>query len=281
MTPRRPLASKRFIRTLVAVTVAFAALSLALPNIAPDVDFLAAPESPIREFFGVAEEMGVWAFISVVIFLMAAVLHGLSGLLVWAHDRKLGAAFATTALILTALAFDDFAALHELLADIGDAMGSVLPVHLRYAWVLPGVFLAAGCVYLFWILMRRLSGPPRRDLLVGLAIFFGAALGLEALNGVLDAPGTNGWQLQLGTHLEEVLENVGVIFLLRAAARTITVTGPSPLVLRYAPEATPWRGEGDEREPDGAVGSVPDRGLLRTPRPVGDDLATRGVTRSG
>jgi hypothetical protein len=248
----RPLVGKGFIRTLFLLTFVLAAVSLALAYLAPDVPY----------FFSVDGEMGVWAFLSVVIFMLAAAVHAIAGRLARPHDRGLALAFATTALILTAFAFDDFSALHERLGDIGDAMGAALPTQLKYAWVLPGLVVAAVCIYIFWILMRRLSGPPRRDLLVGLAIFFAAALGVETVNGLLlAAVGPDGWQLRLGTHLEEILENVGVIFILRAAARTVAVTGDARLLLRFAPETTVANaGRGRRTADEGSqLPQVPDR----------------------
>jgi hypothetical protein len=234
--PTRPVTGRRVVRTLMVLTLVLAALSLGLPNIAPGVDVLSAADSPTRRFFGVAEEMGLWAFLSVGIFMFGAAAHALAAVLARAHDRRLSLAFAATAVVLLLFGFDDFAALHERLAGIGDQLGSGLSVQLRYAWVLPGLVLAAFCCWCFWNLMTRLSGPPRTDLLIGLALFFGGALGMETLNGVLDAPGTNGWPLQVGTHVEEILENVGAILLLRAAFRALVITGPSPLVVRFATE---------------------------------------------
>ncbi|WP_369134569.1 hypothetical protein [Modestobacter sp. I12A-02662] len=232
----RPMTGRSVTRALGVLSLVLAALSLGLPNIAPGVEFLSADESPVRRFFGVSQEMGLWAFLSVGIFLAGAAGHALAAVLARSHDRRLSLAFAATSVVLLLFGFDDFAALHERLAGVGDQLGSSLSVQLRYAWVLPGLVLAAFCCWCFWNLMTRLSGPPRADLLLGLALFFSGALGMETLNGVLDAPGTNGWPLQVGTHLEEVLENFGAILLLRAALRALVVTGPTPLVVRFATE---------------------------------------------
>jgi hypothetical protein len=48
---------------------------------------------------------------------------------------------------------------------------------------------------------------------------------LEAVSGLLDRPGTDGMPLQLVTHVEEALESLGVVLLLRAALRSIEVAG--------------------------------------------------------
>jgi hypothetical protein len=236
LDPARPMTGRGVTRALGLLTVALAALSLGLPNIAPGVDFLAAEGSPVRRFFGVSEEMGLWAFLSVGIFLGGAAAHALAAVLARTHDRRLSLAFAATSVVLLLFGFDDFAALHERLAGLGVQLESGLGIEVGYKWVLPGLVLAAFCCWCFWNLMTRLAGPPRTDLLIGLALFFGGAIGMETVNGVLDAPGTNGWPLQLGTHLEEILENFGAILLLRAALRALVVTGPTPLVVRFATE---------------------------------------------
>jgi hypothetical protein len=74
-------------------------------------------------------------------------------------------------------------------------------------------------------LVTQVRGRIRRDLLVGILLFLGAAFGLESVNGLLDRPGTDGAPLQIGTHVEEVLENVGVVLILRAALGMVVVTG--------------------------------------------------------
>ncbi|WP_222265042.1 hypothetical protein [Modestobacter marinus] len=264
LDPGRPATGRRVTRALGTLTLALAALSLGLPNIAPSVDFLAAPGSPVRMFFGVSEEMGLWAFLSVGIFLGGAAAHALAAVLARAHDRRLSLAFAATSVVLLLFGFDDFAALHERLAGLGEQLESGLAIQLGYTWVLPGVVLAAFCCWCFWNLMTRLTGPPRTDLLLGLALFFGGALGMESLNGVLDAPGTNGWPLQLGTHLEEILENFGAILLLRAAVRALVVTGPTPLVVRFATETLrSGRREGRPAEHEGERPETSRREVLR------------------
>jgi hypothetical protein len=211
---RRPF--PRVVRTLLLVTVVLAGLSLALPNIAPGVPVLAAEGSPARLLFGVSNETNVPTAFSVALLVAAGVAHGVVARLV---GGRRGTAFAVVALVLLALAFDDFAGIHERLVVVADLMG----IRDGYAWVVPGLVVAAGVVAVFVRLVTQLSGAVRRDLLLGILLFLGAAFGLESLNGLLDRPGTDGAPLQIGTHVEEVLENVGVILVLRAALGMIVV----------------------------------------------------------
>lgn len=203
--PRLPL-------WLVVAAAVLTMLSLGLPNIAPDVDVLAAPDSPVREFFGVAKEANLPTFFSVMLIMAAASSHALVGRLV---GGRVGRAFFVTAALLLAMAFDDFVALHEELDALGAAVVPSGPV--GYLWVLPGLLLAAVVAAAFWRLGRSLQGPARRDIILGIVLVFVAALGLETLNGYLDTPGRDGPPLQLFTHLEEFTENLGMIIVLRGS----------------------------------------------------------------
>ena len=214
---RRPF--PRLPRFLVAAAAVLTALSIGLPNIAPGVDFLAAPGSPVRQFFGVAEEANLPTFFSVGVALAAAACQALAGRLA---GGRIGRALYVTAAVLLLMAFDDFAALHEHLKALGELMPGAGV--LGYVWVIPGLFLGLGVLLAFRLLVTSLRGPARRDLWLGVTVVLFAALGLETVNGFLDRPGTNGAPLQVGTHLEEFTENVGLILLLRGSLALLEVS---------------------------------------------------------
>ncbi len=212
---------------LVVVAGVLALLSIGLPNIAPDVEFMAADGSPVRMFFGVAEEMNLPTFFSVMVAVAGAAALALVGRLV---RGGVGVAFLVAAALLLAMAFDDFTALHERLDGIGEAIAGQGVT--GYLWVLPGLVPGVVVLLAFWRLGRSLRGPARRDLVLGISLVLVAALGLETINGQLDRPGTNGAPLQLVTHLEEFTETVGLILLLRAALGLLQVAHRSGLCLR-------------------------------------------------
>lgn len=242
---------------LALTAVVLAGLSIVLPNIAPGVAFMAAEGSPVRLFFGVSEEMNLPTAFSVGTFVMAATAQALVGRLV---GGRTGRAFLVVAALLGLLAFDDFAALHERLDVVADAVGVVG----GYTWVLPGLVVAGGVAAAFWRLATRLPRRARRDLIVGILVFLGAAFGLETLNGMLDRPGTDGAPLQVGTHVEEVVENLGIILVLRAALGVLEVSGGrGSLSLRVMPEllAAP-------RRRTGAPADAPVTEVETTPVPV-------------
>jgi hypothetical protein len=250
--------SRRVPLLLLAVTVALALLSIGLPNIAPNVPFMAAEGSPVRMFFGVSAEMSLPTFFSVGLLVAAASAHALLGRLL---DRD--KAFAVLAVVLLLLALDDFAALHERLVIISDAVG----VESGYGWVLPGLVVAMGVVVAFVRVATRLTRKARRVLLLGVLLFLGAAFGLESVNGLLDRPGTDGAPLQVLTHVEEVLENVGVILVFSAALRVLEIKrSQGGLTIRIVPGLV--RGT-DEAE-----------GVGRARVPVADDERTTPLPTS-
>ncbi len=183
-------------------------------------------------FFGVSEEKNLPTFFSVLVAVAAACVHGLVGRLV---GGRVGRALYVTGAVLLLLAFDDFAELHEQLKHLVDLVAP--SGGLGYAWVLPGLVPAAMVVAAFWRLGKGLHGPARRDLLLGLMVFLLAAFGVESVNGLLDQPGTDGAPLQLGTHLEELIENVGLILLLRGSLAMLQVQGGRVLGVRVSGSA--------------------------------------------
>lgn len=213
LAPRLPLA-------LAVTAFGLGLLSIGLPNIAPGVDVMAAPGSPVRLFFGVSEEMNLPTFFSVLTFLAPAALLALVGVLAGGRMRT---PFVVVALLLALLGFDDFAALHEHLKALGDLMAEGDLGPFEYAWVLPGAVIGAGVVWAFWRLATLLRGAARRDLLLGIAVFFVASLGFETVNGFLDRPGLDGAPLQIGTHVEEITEDLGMIIVLRGALGLLQV----------------------------------------------------------
>jgi len=250
----------RLPRRLAITAFVLGLLSIGLPNIAPDVELLSADGSPVRLLFGVSEEMNIPTFFSVAMFLAASSALVVAGMLA---GGKLRSALFVTAGLLALLAFDDFAALHERLKAVGDlvTLGA-----FEYAWVLPGAVIGAVVVVAFWRLARQLDGGARRDLLLGIAVFFVAALGFEALNGLLDQPGLNGVPLQIGTHVEEVTEDLGIILVLRGALSMIEISrAPGWLAVRPA-DRSPVRPPTDD-------GSAADILPARDSRPA-DEVET-------
>ena len=131
--------------------------------------------------------------------------------------------------VLLALSIDEIATVHERLA----ALPAIPGVGTR-GWAGAGLVLV-GCVggwLLPWVL--TLERPTRRALLVGGAVFVAGAVGFEVVSGHRAATvGEDGLHWALAT-VEEDLELLGVLVVLRALLHRLAATG-STLRLRVAP----------------------------------------------
>jgi hypothetical protein len=202
LSPRLPL----------MLTVGCAVLSV--------ISFVFLSTIPDFTFFAVNSEENFATFVSVMLSVAAGGCHALVGRLV---GGSVGKAFYVTAAVLVAMAFDDFAQMHERLTAVGNVLLPNL-THL-YLWVVPALIPAAVVLLAFWHLGRRLNGPARRDLIVGVCMLLGAALALETINGFLDhSPATGGLPLLVLTHIEELAENLGLILLLRGPLSMLRVS---------------------------------------------------------
>jgi hypothetical protein len=128
-------------------------------------------------------------------------------------------------LVLAALALDETIELHETtsgpLRDLFNAGGV-----LYFTWVIPGIVFVMALAVLFAALPGRLPETQRRLFVAAVALFFGAAIGLELVEGWLEPYGEYSVALIAMVSIEETLEMVGVVLLLYA------------LMLRLAP----WSG---------------------------------------
>lgn len=174
--PRDIRVARTVPRSLFAVAGVLAVLSLAVPNV-HSAPVLAAPDSPVRQFFDVAGEANLPTWFNVVVlalggvgFLLVALLHRGSG--------RRALPWAVTGLVLLALSLDDLASLHERMDPIGQALGGGSGA-LHFAWVVPGAVAGAVVLGLVGWLALVAPAPMRRDLVLGLGLLLRA--GLNAL----------------------------------------------------------------------------------------------------
>ncbi|WP_324277197.1 hypothetical protein [Blastococcus brunescens] len=226
-----PRGIRRLLGALLIASVGLTLLSLALPNIT-DWPVLADPGSPGRRLVEVAGEQNLPTWFCVVVLALAASAHLFTAFA--ARREKLAdwRLWVVSALVIAGLSLDDAASLHEQLEGIGRAAGAG---SFPFAWVVPGAVLGLVVVLALGRLALRLRGTSRRYLTVGLALFLGAALGIEALNGaILAAQGPSRWYVVM-THLEELTEMVGAVLLLGSAltALAIRTTPDGGWLVRY------------------------------------------------
>lgn len=123
------------------------------------------------------------------------------------------------------LTLDELAQLHERLNEPVRAAGLDLPT---YAWLLPGVVIAAAGALVLARAARLLPPFTARRLGLALAVYLAGAIGMEAVNGLFSGR----WlDLELifavGTTLEESLEMLACILALTAIVDHLAAPRPA------------------------------------------------------
>jgi len=209
---------------------------------------------PFITLFSVTVEQNVPTWYASGLLLIAAVVAGAVGKLAPREPRGLRRGWFVLATLLAALSLDDTAGLHERFGDVGADLtnGASAGGLLHFTWVVPG-FLGACLIVLAVVqLTRRLRTHARRQLTFGIALFLGGALGLEMISGVvLEAVG-DGLAYALVTGLEELLEMLGVVVILRGMLQLVEVrrTGAGALSLRYVDVRPRRAGSRSTSQPD-------------------------------
>jgi hypothetical protein len=226
----RPVQSLTRALLVVVVTGAvLVAISLILPRVVP-WDPLRDPGSPLVRFIDVRAEANLHTWFNVAVLTVGAFLHAGVGVLARRAGRTAWP-WAVTSLALALLAIDDMASLHEQLEGMGRALGAGEGA-LHFAWLLPGLLLAAGLALTAITVARHLPRTAGRWLLAGVAALLVAAVGLEAVGGAVLSSVGDGPAYILVSHLEEFVETCAAGILLCAAVSALQVrTGPVPGVI--------------------------------------------------
>jgi hypothetical protein len=176
----------------------------------------------IMRLFDVNSEGNVPSWFSSLLLAGGALLAGL----IAAMARRVGGRDAGhwvgLAAVLVLLSLDEVAALHERLrGPTAAVLGDAARGPLRVAWVVPGLLLVLVVGIAFVGFVVRLPAGTRRLVVAAGAIYVGAAVGVEAISGiVLDAQGDRALYLQV-TAAEEGLEMSGSVLFLYAAMRLL------------------------------------------------------------
>ena len=143
------------------------------------------------------------------------------------RDKARRRAWLLVAVAGLLMSLDEFTGVHERLTGLTLAAG-IDP--RTYAWLIPGVFIAAaGSLLLVWM-GSALPRPARGLLLLALAGYAAGALGMEAVNGLLRE---GRWMyFALGTTAEEVLEMMACVLAVGAIVNQLATR----------PEAAPLAG---------------------------------------
>jgi hypothetical protein len=122
------------------------------------------------------------------------------------------------------MSLDETVALHERLdSGVTDTLDVEGTGALRHPWVVAGVILAAALAVVTARAIVTLPWHRRHWVVLGLGIYVGGALGLEAVSGVvLDAAG-DGFEYAAVTWAEEGAEMVGALVTCCALLRALDV----------------------------------------------------------
>ncbi|MDP8942594.1 MAG: hypothetical protein M3N16_00490 [Actinomycetota bacterium] len=147
--------------------------------------------------------------------------------------RRYAGHWTALALLFVVLSADETAKLHELstgpLRDALDIGGA-----LHYAWVVPGIALAAGCAAVYGRFVLGLPRPIRRLVVGAAAVYLTAALGLELVEGLLGRWETDeSLGLGLVGTFQETGEMLGILVFLRAMVLHLESLSPE-IALRLA-----------------------------------------------
>lgn len=273
---RRP-----FWAVLVAVTLALSAVSLVAALAMPD------PSPKLAQWVGyldVNSEGNLPTWWSVGLLVAAGAAHLAAGLAGTTAGARGSIGWLVTAAILAGMSLDDMTSIHERVGDLvrpeGATAAGAPEGNFSFFWVIPGAGVALLIAIAVGLLAVKLRGRPRQLLVIGLAVLFFFALGLESIQGALLANGGGGRTVEvLGYHLEELGENVGALLLLGAATSALALRRREDgLDVRYTgagdtgPEDTPGpeTATGSTTESTAETAALPLQGV---PGPV--DLADR------
>lgn len=181
---------------------------------------------PWRTLFAVTSEQNLPTWYSLVLMLLATAVALVVGLLKAPFDRALAIRWYILSAVMLLLSLDEAASIHERLDGVGAAIFSGGGL-LHFAWVIPGLVIAAIILSAVYTIGRSLPRPIAVELMAGFAIFFFAALGLEMLGGlILDTVG-DGWTYVIVATIEEFLEMLGTIVIVHASARMVSASRQS------------------------------------------------------
>lgn len=183
---------------------------LATPGIAP-------PSWMV--LFDVNAEANVPTWFTVALMVFAGAVAAGAGLVIYPTSRSVGRFFLALAAVLLLLSLDEFVGLHERLGTLGAAALGRSALH--FTWVVPGALLAGILLVALLLGGRSLPRATRRRLTVALAVYLTGVLVVEAVSGqVLLAYGDRAAYL-LVTGVEELLEMLGLLLVLRAVLGSI------------------------------------------------------------
>jgi hypothetical protein len=163
--------------------------------------------------FDVNTEATVPTWYSAGLLLAVAAVCGVLAVVATVSERGgEGRRWGLLGLVFVVMSLDEGVALHERLDSVVDGpLGVEATGPLRHSWVVAGVVLAGALAVVAARAVMALPRRLRRWVALGLGVYVGGALGLEAASGaVLDAAG-DGLAYAAVTWAEEAAEMIGAV----------------------------------------------------------------------
>lgn len=124
----------------------------------------------------------------------------------------------TVAAAAAFLSLDEGSRPHEVSGNLVGLVGLSVPT---FAWVVVGAVAAPVGLVVLTLATRPLPGATRRRLALAAAVYIGAALGLEAISGIVFDLDLWGLFLAL-THVEEMLEMLACVLAIHTILMRLT-----------------------------------------------------------
>jgi hypothetical protein len=211
--------ARRIAAGVLLVTLGVVALSLATRAWVASyaVGDAALPALLAMKLFDVNTEQNFPTWFASSLLLVCAALAMVIAVLQRAAGQRHVTAWTGLGLALAALSLDEAVAMHEQLQGparraIGDAGGGLL----HFAWVVPGLLIAAVLAFGLTVFAARQHARVRRLLIVAGVVFAAGALGSETLSGLVLSRDGDRFLYVIVTAFEETLELAGAVFLLWA-----------------------------------------------------------------
>lgn len=176
----------------------------------------------LTRLLNVDEERSLPTWFSVVLLSLGSFLCAITGAVVHSLGQKARDWHMLSFLVL-ALSVDELVGVHERL---GPLVQSLFGLSV-YAWVVPAGLL--GLILLPWLLrfLGRLPTKTRRLVVYAGLVYFGGALGIEALSGIYSAAfGEANIGYESISSAEELLEMLGIVLLSTALLDFLRSLGP-------------------------------------------------------
>lgn len=136
------------------------------------------------------------------------------------HERQTGSPtwkqWGLLSALFLLLTIDESASLHEMVGNYLYEQYSTGGL-LRFAWIVPGAALVVAMTVFFWRFFGALPDRLWRWFLLGAVVYFGGAVGMEAIGGYYSSTvGEDNMVYELLTNIEELLEMLGAVTFVHA-----------------------------------------------------------------